>query len=90
MTAKKAVMQVKKKKNNLREFCCLNSSCIRKSITLMFVSSSKNIDTHAFVAKFANRNFRFRDFLGGLEFFLFGEEAGGRGVRYSKKSEDSW
>ena len=43
----------------------------------MFVSSSKNTDTHAFVAKFANRNFRFRDFLGGSEFFLFGEGAGG-------------
>ena len=40
----------------LRKFCYLNSSCIRKSITLMFMSFSKN-KIHAFVAKLGNRCF---------------------------------
>ena len=37
------------------EFCYLNSSSIRKSITLMFISSSKN--KHPFIAKLGNRCF---------------------------------
>ena len=37
------------------EFCYLNSSSIRKSITLMFISSSKN--KHPFIAKPGNRCF---------------------------------
>ena len=41
MMAKRAVMQVKEM-TYFREFCQLNSPCIRKSITLMFMSSSKN------------------------------------------------
>jgi len=41
MTAERAVMYVKKV-TYFGEFCYLNSSCIRKSITLMFMSSSRN------------------------------------------------
>ena len=41
MTAKRAVMHVKKV-TYFRKFCYLNSSCIRKRITLMFVSFSKD------------------------------------------------
>ena len=41
MTAERAVMYVKKG-TFFGEFCYLNSSCIRKSITLMFMNSSTN------------------------------------------------
>ena len=41
MTAERAVIQVKKV-TFFEEFCYLNSSSIRKSITLMFMSSSRS------------------------------------------------